>query len=102
MEVVVPQGARIVGRSALDVRLLYRHGVTLLGVSRSGRRFRDRVRELRIQAGDVLLLLGPAAALPDVAAWLGSLPLADRGIRVIQRRKAWIAVLAFALSLIHI
>ena len=29
-EVVVPDNARIAGRSALDVRLLYRHGVTLL------------------------------------------------------------------------
>jgi len=94
-EVVVPPGARIVGRSALDVRLLYRHGVTLLGVSRSGQRFRDRVRELRIEAGDILLVLGPATRLPDVVAWLGSLPLADRGIKVIQRRKAWVAVLAF-------
>jgi len=96
VEVVIPPGARIVGRSALEVRLLYRHGVTLLGVSRRGKSFRDRVRKLRIEAGDILLLLGPAARLPDVVAWLGSLPLADRGIKVIQRRKAWVAVLAFA------
>jgi len=96
VEVVIPPGARIVGRSALEVRLLYRHGVTLLGVSRRGKSFRDRVRKLRIEAGDILLLLGPAAQLPDVVAWLGSLPLADRGIKVIQRRKAWVAVLAFA------
>ncbi len=95
VEVVIPPGARIVGRSALEVRLLYRHGVTLLGVSRRGKNFRDRVRKLRIEAGDILLLLGPAAQLPDVVAWLGSLPLADRGIKVIQRRKAWVAVLAF-------
>ncbi len=96
LEVVVPPDARIVGRSALDVRLLYRHAVTLLGVSRSGRRFRDRVRELRVRAGDILLLLGPANRLPDVVAWLGTLPLADRGIKVIQRSKAWVAVLTFA------
>ena len=52
LEVVVPEGARIVGRSALSVRLLYRHDVTLLGVSRQGKRFTDRVRKLEIQAGD--------------------------------------------------
>ena len=87
VEVVVPQGARLEGRSALDVRLLYRHGVTLLGVSRQGRRFRDRVRKLEIQAGDVLLLLGEAKRLPDVVEWLGCLPLAERGIGVIQRQQ---------------
>ncbi|NIM01573.1 MAG: SLC13 family permease [Acidobacteria bacterium] len=96
VEVVAPEGARIVGRSALDVRLLYRNGVTLLGVSRRGRRFRERVRQLRIEAGDILLLLGPAQRLADVIAWLGCLPLADRGIQVLQRSKAWVAVLAFA------
>ena len=100
LEVVVSNGARIAGRSALDLRLLYRHEVTLLGVSRSGRRFRDRVRKLRIEPGDILLLLGHSESLPDVVEWLGCLPLADRGIRVLQRRKAWVAVLAFAVAVL--
>ena len=99
-EVVVPQDARIVGRSALDVRLLYRHEVTLLGVSRQGRRFRDRVRKLEIRAGDVLLLLGNAKRLPAVIDWLGCLPLADRGIGVIQRQKALTAVLTFSAAIL--
>ena len=100
VEVVVPQDARIAGRSALDLRLLYRHGVTLLGVSRRGQRFRDRVRKLPIEPGDLLLLLGHAKRLPDVIEWLGCLPLADRGIGVIQRSKAWVAVLAFATAIV--
>jgi di/tricarboxylate transporter len=100
VEVVVPQGSRIEERSALDVRLLYRHGITLLGVSRSGKRFRDRVRKLKIEAGDILLLLGPAGRLSSVIEWLGCLPLADRGIKVIQRQKAWVAVAAFAAAIV--
>ncbi len=100
IEVVVPQDARIEGRSALDLRLLYRQEVTLLGVSRRGRRFRDRVRKLKIEAGDILLLLGPASRLAAVVDWLGCLSLADRGIRVIQRRKAWAAVLVFAAAIV--
>jgi di/tricarboxylate transporter len=95
-EVVVPQGARAVGRSALSMRLLYRHGVTLLGVSRQGKRFTERVRKLEIREGDVLLLLGPAERVPEVIAWLGCLPLAERGLQVLQRSRAWLAVGAFA------
>jgi di/tricarboxylate transporter len=95
VEVVVPAGARIAGRSALDVRLLYRQGVTLLGVSRRGVRFRDRVRRLTLRAGDVLLLLGPDRRLPDVVTWLGCLPLAERGLQVVQRHKAMTAVAVF-------
>jgi di/tricarboxylate transporter len=100
VEVVVPENAFIKGRSAMDVRLLYRQGVTLLGVSRKGNRFRDRVRKLEICAGDVLLLLGPEDQLPDVVAWLGCLPLAERGLQVIQRHKAILAVGLFALAII--
>ncbi len=98
-EVVVPQEARIAGRSALSLKLLYRHGVTLLGVSRNGKRFVDRVRKLEIQQGDILLLLGPEERLPDVVNWLGCLPLADRGLQVIQRDKAWLAVGLFAAAI---
>jgi di/tricarboxylate transporter len=100
VEVVVPENAFIEGRSAMDVRLLYRQGVTLLGVSRKGNRFRDRVRKLEICAGDILLLLGPEDQLPDVVAWLGCLPLAERGLQVIQRHKAILAVGLFALAII--
>ena len=100
VEAVVTENARIEGRSAFSLRLLYRHGITLLGVSRRGRTFRDRVRKLNTRAGDVLLLLGPAERLPDVVKWLGCLPLQERDLQVIQRNKAWIAVASFALALI--
>jgi di/tricarboxylate transporter len=92
---VVPPGARIAGRSALSLRLLYHHDVTLLGVSRQGRRFSERVRKLTIRPGDVLLLLGPDDRLAQVTVWLGCLPLAQRGLQVIQRDKAALAVAIF-------
>jgi di/tricarboxylate transporter len=99
IEAVVPENARIEGRSALSLRLLYRHGITLLGVSRKGKMFRDRVRKLDVHAGDVLLLLGPTERLDDVVSWLGCLPLQQRDLQVIQRNKAWIAVASFAAAI---
>ncbi len=95
LEVVVPEGARIDGRSAYSLRLMYRHGVTLLGVSRQGVRFTQRVRELEVKAGDILLLLGSSERLQDISSWLGCLPLAARGLQVTQRQKAGLAVLLF-------
>ena len=99
IEAVVPENARIEGRSAISLRLLYRHGITLLGVSRKGKTFRERVRKLDTRAGDVLLLLGQAERLGDVVKWLGCLPLQQRDLQVIQRHKAWIAVASFALAI---
>jgi len=96
IEIVVPEGARIEGRSAKSLRLLYRQSVTLLGVSRQGRRFLDRVRDLTIKPGDILLLLGPSERLPEITNWLGCLPLAERGLQLVQRDKALQAVAIFA------
>jgi di/tricarboxylate transporter len=99
LEVVVPSEARIEGRSAMSLRLLGRQGVLLVGVSRQGKRFSERVRRLEIQAGDVLLLLGPSERLTDIAGWLGCLSLAERGLQVTQRHQAPLAVGIFSAAI---
>ncbi|WP_025896853.1 SLC13 family permease [Sneathiella glossodoripedis] len=99
LEVVVPQNSLIEGRSALSLKLLLRHGVTLLGVSREGERFRERVRRLKIEAGDILLLLGPTERVEEVANWLGVLPLAERGLSVTQYKRAGLAAGIFAAAI---
>jgi len=99
-EVVVPDDARIVGRSARELRMLYRYGVTLLGISRRGTRIRERVRDAQIKSGDILLLLGPQEQLSEVSDWLGCLALAERGLEVTHRRQAWTAIGIFAAAVI--
>jgi di/tricarboxylate transporter len=99
-EVVVQESSGLVGRSAMSLRLLYRYRVSLVGVSRQGLRFRDNVRKLTLQPGDVLLLLGSEERLQAVTGRLGLLPLADRGQRVIQRDKVWLAVGLFAAAIV--
>ena len=94
-EVAVPSTSRLVGRSDSTLRLRYRRGVILLGISRNGVKIRERLREVKIQAGDLLLLLGPEDTLDDVVEWMGCLPLAPRGIDVIQRDKARWAIILF-------
>ncbi len=100
MEVVVPEGARIAGRSALNLKLLYRHNVTLMGISRQGQKIHERVRRTEIKAGDILLLYGPTERLSEISNWLGCLPLAERGLQVIKRDKALLAVGIFASAIL--
>jgi len=99
MEAVVTRDAVMDGRSALSLGLLSRYAVHLLGVSRSGQRFRERVRQLTLNAGDVLLLLGSKDALAEATHRLGCLPLAERGLHVVQRDKASLAIVIFALAI---
>jgi di/tricarboxylate transporter len=99
IEVVVRESSRLVGRSAMSLRLLYRYQVALVGVSRQGTRIRQNIRKLELKEGDVLLLLGHDERLSDVTSRLRLLPLADRGQRVIQREKSWLAVGLFGAAI---
>jgi len=99
MEVVVPENSRLSGRSAASLQLLYRYGASLVGVSRAGRRFRENVRKLTVQPGDVLLLLGTEERLGDVVSRIGVLPLKSRGQRVLVRDKAWLSIGVFAIAI---
>ena len=95
VEVVVTENARVNGKSAEAVGLSWRQRAVLMGISRRGRRIEDRLRRERLRTGDILLLLVPTEAVEDVVAWMGVLPLADRGLAVTENRKIWPAVLLF-------
>ncbi|AMN52274.1 potassium transporter TrkA [Labrenzia sp. CP4] len=99
IEAIAPDNARIIGRSSFDMRLLYGHSVTLLGISRQGRRVQKRVRHEEIRPGDVLLLLGTPERLESACAWLGVLPLEGRKTGVMQRNKAWLAIAGFTVAI---
>ena len=95
IEVVIPKHAKIEGRSAISLRLLNNHGIILLGISRQGSQFKERIRRTNIKAGDVLLLLGPSNTLDEIVQWIGGLPLAERGLSVTQYRQAWLSIAIF-------
>ncbi len=100
IEATVPVEARMANRSALDLRLLYRHGTMLLGISRHGKKIRDRIRSEKIKPGDMVLLMAESDRIDDVVNWLGVLPLARRESMVTQHDKAWIAIGLFAAAII--
>ncbi|MEX0303570.1 MAG: SLC13 family permease [Leisingera sp.] len=100
VEMVVPETARIRGRSAQSIGLAWRQSAVLLGVSRQGRRITRHIRQTEIEAGDILLLLCPRGRSADVTDWLGCLPLAERGLAVTANDKTWAAIGLFAAAVL--
>lgn len=100
MELVVRPESPLLGRSAKDLLLRSRYGINLLALSREGRRSRSRLRTLPIQAGDLLLMQGPADVLAQFASDSGCVPLAERELRIPDRGKALSAslIMAFAVG----
>lgn len=96
VEVVVPEGARIAGRSAARIGLGWRRRTLLLGIARQGRRITQRLRQEVVRPGDILLLLVPEGSTAEVTHWLGVLPLAGRGLAMAEKGKAGLAAGLFA------
>lgn len=73
-EAVIGHDSRLIDRTAMNIRLLSRYGVSLLGLSRQGQTQREQVRKTKLQAGDILLLLGPPEAIDDVIPRMAACP----------------------------
>ncbi len=99
-EVVVPEGARVAGKSAQALGLSWRKGTVLMGISRRGKRISGHVRKTPVAPGDILLLLCPRDQSGEVTDWLGCLPLAARGLNVTANDKVWLAIGLFAAAVI--
>lgn len=100
VEVVVPDTARIAGKTAQAIGLNWRRRSVLLGISRQGRRITSQVRKTVIRPGDILLILTPQDQASQVTDWLGCLPLADRGLAVTDTSKVWLAIGLFAAAVV--
>ncbi len=91
MEVAVLPESKIVGSSASDLSLRTRFGINLLAIARQGECSMARLRSLRIKPGDVLLMQGRLDSLREFAGNSGCVPLAQRDLRIPDKRKAFMA-----------
>jgi di/tricarboxylate transporter len=98
MELAVLPGSTLSGRTASDLLLRTRYGLNLLALSRQGQRSTKRLRSQAMAPGDLLLMQGPPEAITEFASDNGCVPLAERDIRIPNRRKAWLAGLIMALA----
>ncbi|OYX45418.1 MAG: SLC13 family permease [Rhodobacterales bacterium 32-67-9] len=100
VEVVVPPTARIRGKTAESIGLIWRQRTLLAGISRRGRRIAGPLRKAEVRAGDILLLLAPAETVEDMVDWLACLPLADRGLAVTRHDRTGAAIAIFAAAVL--
>lgn len=93
LELAVLPGSPLAGRSASDILLRTRYGINLLALSREGHRSMKRLRSIDIRSGDLLLMQGPPESLAEFASDNACVPLAQRELRIPDKRKIWIASL---------
>jgi di/tricarboxylate transporter len=101
IEAVIGRDSVLAGHNAARLALHDRHGVNLIAVSRRGERITERLRDIVLCPGDVIVLQGTLDTLPERMRELGCLPLAERTLRLGSARRGLIplAVLAGAMAL---
>jgi di/tricarboxylate transporter len=100
MEAVVTAGSSLVERTPVQARLAERYQIGVLAVSRSGQRLTRRLRTIKFQPGDVIVLQGNLAQMPEALAELDCLPLAERDIRLGQDRRRYVPILVLAAAML--
>lgn len=88
VELAVMPMSRLCGRVVEDLAIQTRYGANLLALSREGNRKIKRLRAQTIQSGDLLLLQGPVESINAFASDSGCVPLAQRDLRLPNKRNA--------------
>ncbi|MGX9117678.1 SLC13 family permease [Mesorhizobium sp. BHbsci] len=100
IEAVIGESSPLIGWSAQRLALYDRFNVNLLAVSRHGERLDRRLAEIQLRLGDVIVLQGNAATIPEILRELGCLPLAERAILLGSVRKGIVPVTILALAML--
>ncbi|MGR5167573.1 SLC13 family permease [Vibrio astriarenae] len=98
MEFVVLPSSRLIGRLVYALQLQARYGINVLALSREGEQKRKRLRSMQLQSGDLLLLQGQIESMNQFAADNGCIPLAQRDLRIPNKRDVWVSSLIMLLA----
>ena len=99
VEGVVTGDSRLIGANLTELDVRKRYDVNVLAISRSGERITQRLRSLRFQSGDVVVVQGAYEVLPDMLRELGILPLAARDVGLGRDRRRWLPLLILAVAI---
>ncbi len=101
-EAIVTPHSPMENHTARELNLRQRFKVNLLAISRRGQRLSGRLRDVRFQSGDILLLQGKTEQFPETLKELGCFPLAERELRLGRPQKLITSLLLFALAVITV
>ncbi len=96
-EVVVAPASRMIGRNLAQLGFHYQTHCIVLGIQRRSRMIRARMDEIRLDAGDVLLVLGSAADVMALRVNQDVLLLERSTRELVDRTRAGRGMLIFLL-----
>jgi di/tricarboxylate transporter len=99
-EAVIMADSILVGRSASDIGLESKYELNLLAIAHREKQMHNRLDDIILGVGDVILLQGRENTLHDTITSIGCLPLAKRDINLGFKPKFTMALSLFAIAII--
>jgi di/tricarboxylate transporter len=100
IEATVTTNSMLINQTARSLQLRTHFNVNLLGVARQGARHSKSPDQVRLRAGDVLLLQGAEETFREVLPMIGCLPLAQRDLRIGKDRRLFLGIGIFAVAIV--
>ncbi|MCX5592404.1 SLC13 family permease [Alcaligenes endophyticus] len=97
IEVMIAPRSRLSGRTLGSLGNGWHQNLTALGIHRRSQILRDQLQKVRLQVGDILLLLAPAAQISDLRADSNIIVLSEREAEKKMGWRAPFALLTMAL-----
>lgn len=98
VEAVVTAASEIVGLSPRSLSLRSRFGVNLLAVRQADRQSIERLSDVTLREGDVIVLQGNLDAMAETLGKLGCLPLAERNLLLGRTKPAFMPIFLMAIA----
>ncbi|MFZ9736634.1 MAG: SLC13 family permease [Prochlorotrichaceae cyanobacterium] len=91
-EVLILSNSRLVGTTLQELRFRQRYNATILAIRRGEALLRERLGQVRLRFGDLLLVQGPKQSLIGLQTSRELLVLNQREAENLRSDKAWIAI----------
>ncbi|MDX9930598.1 MAG: SLC13 family permease, partial [Bacteroidales bacterium] len=101
-EAVIMVDSILIGRSVSDIGLESKYELNLLAIAHREKQMHNRLEDIILAAGDVILVQGRERTTHDTITSLGCLPLAKRDIRLGFKPKFTMALSLFAIAIIMV
>ena len=97
-EAIIAPGAPLIGRSLKEADFRHQHGVFALAIRKHGETIRERIGNVRLDAGDTLLIQGRRDFVQKLDEDPSFLMLQEVAVEEVRRQKGPIAVAIVALA----
>lgn len=95
IEAIVSPWSDLIGKTAKELHLRWRYGIFLLAIGRHRERLIEGIRNVKLKAGDFLLLQAPPESMSETMSLIGCVPIAQKELKQVNSKRILLSIVIF-------